>query len=433
MSSTQIRRLRGMEDVTGPAHNLHLHIVQTARKTARLFGYKEISTPLLEQTEIFTRTLGDHSDIVQKEMFTFESRGKESLTLRPEGTAGVVRHFLSEKKKNHLPLRFMYQGPMFRYERPQRGRLRQFHTVGMELLGEETVRGDIEVLSLAWLFLKNLGLQNSLRLEINSIGDRESRKAHLQALEEYLSPLKKQLSPLSQERMQTNPLRILDSKEPQDQKLLLQAPGIQDFLNKKSKTFFDEMLNHLRDLDIPFTHNPLLVRGLDYYSHCVFEFKGLKDKEGGGMGSQDSVLAGGRYDSLVETMAGGGDRVPGVGWGAGLERLSLLVTDSETKTPALRPLTLIPLGEEAEKLALKLAYQLRSKGFYVFHPRPGGLGKKMKKASQIHSLYTIIFGPEEIKKQTFSVKNMDSGKQIQVSFSELVPHFLKQGLLTQEK
>ena len=403
-----------MEDVVGEDQKKHQYIIHIARNTAYCFGYEEISTPIMENTEIFRRTLGPDSDIVNKEMFTFQSRSGKSLTLRPEGTAGIARHFLTEKKQDQLPLRYLYQGPLFRYERPQKGRLRQFHTVGVELLGEESTRGDAECLSLAWLFLKNLGVQKKIQLEINSIGDKESRKKYTDAFITYIKPLKKNLSENSQKRLKKNPLRILDSREEEDKEIIQSAPSIEDFLNTRSKKFFKEITQSLNDLDIPWKHNPLLVRGLDYYSHCVFEFKSDSQQ----MGTQNTVLAGGRYDPLIETMAGGGERTHGVGWGAGLERLGLLVTLPEHVSSKKRPVTLVPLGEEAENLAVKLAWTLRQSGLFVFHPRPSNLKKKMKKASQINSSHALIFGPEEIKKQVLSLKNLDTGEQHSLPISE---------------
>ena len=404
-----------MEDLTGEDQKKHQYIIQAAQRTAHCFGYEEISTPLLENTEVFARTLGPDSDIVSKEMFTFESRGRDSLTLRPEGTAGVARHFITEKKQDQLPLRFIYHGPMFRYERPQKGRLRQFHTVGVELLGEESSRGEIECLSMAWLFFKNLDIQKKVTLEINSIGDKESRTNYLEAFLQYIKPLRKNLSETSRIRLRKNPLRILDSKDEQDQKIIQSAPILPDFLNARSQKFFKEITQNLNALEIPWTHNPLLVRGLDYYNHSVFEFKS-SDQE---IGTQNTLLAGGRYDPLIETIAAGGDRIHGVGWGAGIERLRLLLP-LPLPLPTDRPLTLIPLGEEAENLAIQLAWKLRQEGFFVFHPRPNNLKKKMKKASQINSLYVLIFGPEEIKKQSLSLKNLDTGVQQSVALNEII-------------
>ena len=407
-----------MEDLTGENQKKHQHIIQIAREISQLFCFQEISTPLLESTHVFARTLGEHSDIVHKEMFTFQDRNSNSITLRPEGTAGVVRHFITEKQKQNLPLRFFYHGPMFRYERPQKGRLRQFHSIGMELLGEESSRGDLECLSLAWLFLKKLNVQDQVKLEINSIGDLETRTAHQTALLEYLKPLRKKLSENSQRRLQMNPLRILDSKEDQDQEIIKNAPKIKSFLNKSSLSFFEEVTQGLNDLNIPWVENDSLVRGLDYYSHTVFEFKALSEN----MGTQNTVLAGGRYDSLVEILAGGDQRVHSAGWAAGIERLSFLL---KYTGPKLKLIALIPLGEEGEKQALHLAWKLRQAGLCVFHPKPGQLSKKMKKASQLEASYAVIFGPEEIQTKQVSIKNMETGKQERIAMDQLLSFLQK--------
>ncbi len=411
-----LKRLRGMEDLEPIEQQKHNHIIAVAREVCERFCFREISTPILEHTEVFSRTLGLHSDIVNKEMYTFKDRNETSLTLRPEGTAGIARHFITEKGVDQLPLRFMYQGPMFRYERPQKGRWRQFYTVGIELLGEKDFKGDIECLSLAWLFLEKLKIQDESSLEINSIGDKESRIEYQKALLDYLKPLKKKLSKLSQDRLQNNPLRILDSKEAQDIEFIRSAPSMQDFLNTRSRLFFENITNTLDSIGIPWTLNPLLVRGLDYYNHCIFECK----SESEALGSQKTILAGGRYDPLIETMAGEGMRIPGLGWGAGIDRLRLLMK----KSPSFkRPIALISLGEEAEKLAIQLAWQLREKGFCVFIPHPNNLGKKIKKANQMRAEYALIFGPEEIKNQKLSIKNLDKKEQKVIEMDQLIPFF----------
>ena len=412
-----LKRVRGTEDLKSNEQAKHNKIVEVARSTANMFCFQEIATPIFEFTEIFSRILGEESDIVQKEMFTFKDRNEESLTLRPEGTAGVARHFLTEKLHQHLPLRFFYHGPMFRYERPQKGRLRQFHTFGVELLGEPNPRGDVECISLAYLFFKKLKIEKDLVLELNSVGDVESRTKYKEALVDYLKPLKGKLSEDSKRRLKTNPLRILDSKDKQDQEIIKKAPVLSKFFNPRSKEFFQEVLDKLDKLDIPWKLNPFLVRGLDYYNHSVFEFKAQSEK----LGAQNTVLAGGRYDRLIEMMAGGGERVHGVGWGAGIERIRFLLADL---SPVLRPIALVPLGEEAEALAGKLAWNLRKEGFTVFHPRASGnLSKKMKRAVWIKAKYALIFGPEEIKNNILSVKNLDEKKQQSISTDKVINFF----------
>ena len=414
-----LKRVRGTEDLKDDSKRKHNIIIKTMGDSARQFCFQEISTPIFEFTEIFIRTLGEESDIVNKEMFTFKDRNDESLTLRPEGTASVARHFLTEKLHQQLPLRFFYHGPMFRYERPQKGRLRQFNTVGVELLGEPTPRGDIECISLACLFFKKLGIQKHLTLEINSIGDLESRDKYKEALINYLKPLKSKLSEDSKRRLKKNPLRILDSKDAADRAITSSAPSIQDFLNPRSKEFLLQVQQGLDALNIPYQLNPRLVRGLDYYNHCVFEFKADSKK----LGAQNTVLAGGRYDRLIEIMAGSGERVHGVGWGAGIERICFL---TQPPPEPSRPIALIPLGEEAEKQAVKLAWDLRQEGLTVFHPRAtGNLNKKMKRALQMKAKYAVIFGPVELKNGSLSVKNLDEKSQSAVPIGQALSYFKK--------
>lgn len=406
MSSLQ--PVRGTHDLLPEEFRRHQKILETARKVASRYGFEEVTTPIFEFTEVFARTLGDTSDIVNKEMYTFTDRGGESITLRPEGTAGIARAFISEGLAQNLPLKYFYHGPMFRYERPQKGRLRQFHQAGVELLGVEVPLADVEVISMAWVFLRELNLKTVPRLEINSIGDPQSRQNYRVALVDYLKEKRSQLSEDSQKRFDTNPLRILDSKDEGDRKLLASAPLIEEFLNEESKKFFTEILEGLTALEVPYNINPRLVRGLDYYRHCVFEFTSSD------LGAQNAIIAGGRYDGLVETM--GGPSTPGVGWAAGMERLALLVPD----LPALpRPVSLIPLGEDAERALLKLGHNLRSKGFLVEMSYTGNLSKRMKKANRAHARVAVIVGSEELKRGEATVKNLDTGAQVTMRLSQL--------------
>lgn len=417
-----LNRVRGTEDLKDELQLKHNWIIKIARKIASQFCFKELSTPILENTDIFLRSLGENSDIVTKEMFTFKTKSNSDISLRPEGTAGVARHFLTEKLHQSLPLRFFYQGPMFRYERPQKGRLRQFHTVGVELLGESDPRGDIECISLACLYLKKLNIQQTITLEINSIGDKESREQHKKALIDYLTPLKNKLSEDSHKRLNKNPLRILDSKEIQDIELLKESPKIQNFLNPQSKQFFKDILNGLDALKIPYKINPFLVRGLDYYNHCVFEFKSDSKQ----MGAQNTILAGGRYDNLIQTISKGEDCVHGVGWSAGIERLCFLINSPSTLK---RPISLVSLGKDAEQLSQKLGWELRLAGFTVFHPRAtGNLSKKIKRSIQMKAKYALIFGPEEIKKNILSVKDLDQQSQVSVDINKVTSYFMDKNI-----
>ncbi len=392
--------VRGTKDLFGEdAYRFRL-IQNTALEVARRFQFQEFQTPIFEFTEVFSRTLGDTSDIVSKEMYTFTDRGGESLTLRPEGTAGVARSFISEGLSQELPLKLIYMGPMFRYERPQKGRLRQFHQVGIEILGVDQFLADVEAISFGHILLKELGVLDKCELHLNSIGDKESRTLHREKLLAYLEPQEKHLSKESQQRLKSNPLRILDSKSPEDQKICEGAPQLSECLTPLAKTFFENVQSHLKDLKIDFILNPNLVRGLDYYTHSVFEYRTSH------IGSQDAVLAGGRYDHLIATM--GGPATPGVGWASGMERLSLLLNESKPKTKII---SLIPLGDEAIRHATELSHSLRSEGLDIDLSFSGNLQKRLKKANRAEAHFAVIFGDDELKKSLYQVKDLKSGNQ----------------------
>ena len=312
----KLQPVRGTRDLIDDDARAHLHVVDTARATAARFGYGPIVTPSFEFTDVFQRTLGETSDIVTKEMYTFEDKGGDSLTLRPEGTAGIVRAVLSGGLQNELPLKWYYAGPMFRHERPQKGRLRQFHQIGVELIGVSEPIADVEVIALAAATLDALGVLSATTLELNTLGDNESRAAYRGALVAYLEGFRDRLSEDSQQRLDRNPLRILDSKNTNDKAIVADAPSFADHLTPAAQAFFDAVRSGLEDLGIAYQINPRLVRGLDYYCHTAFEF--TTDQ----LGAQGTVLAGGRYDGLMEMM--GGQPTPGVGWAAGIERLSML-------------------------------------------------------------------------------------------------------------
>lgn len=399
-----LRPVRGTRDFLPDESRLRRHIEGIARATAERFGYGEIATPIFEFTEVFQRTLGDSSDIVTKEMYTFADRNGDLITLRPENTAGIVRAFLSNGLGQRLPLRAYYQGPMFRYERPQKGRLRQFHQVGVELIGVADPLADVEVILLAADVLKALGLADQVRLEINTLGDAESRAAYRAVLVDYLQTHAASLSADSRVRLDRNPLRVLDSKDEVDRRVIEGAPSLTDHLNPPSRQFFDGVLAGLDAVGIACRHNPRLVRGLDYYCHTAFEF--VTDA----LGAQGTVLAGGRYDGLVAEM--GGPPTPGTGWAAGVERLMLLVGDS---VRAPRPIALLPLGAEQAGAALRLAERLRAAGHRVDYSFGGGMGKQMKWANRIQARVAVIIGSDEAARNVAAVRDMDSGAQEEVS------------------
>ncbi len=404
----KLQNVRGTNDLFGDEKRKTKQVENIAAKTVEKYGFEEIETPIFEFKEVFMRNLGDTSDIVTKEMYCFEDRGGESLTLRPEGTAGVVRAFVSNGMQQNLPVKMYYHGPMFRYERPQKGRQRQFTQFGVELLGVETPQADIEVIAMAYEFLENLGLSGDVTVEINSLGDEESRNNYRAKLVEYLKGYYDKLSEDSRVRLEKNPLRILDSKDEDDKEIIENAPRYFDSLNENSKEFFAKVLHGLDLLGIKYKVNDRLVRGLDYYSHTVFEL--TTDK----LGAQGTVLAGGRYDNLVEQMGGG--KVAGIGWACGVERLSMLLNKTEEK---VRPVAVIPLGEDVFDVAMQVSYRLRKAGFVVEHAYSGNIKKRMMKANKINACIAVIIGSEELQNNLLTIKNLDSGEQKQISLENL--------------
>ena len=386
----------------------HRRVSDTARALAELYGFAEIATPIFEFTEVFARPIGEHTDIVSKEMYTFTDRGGEEVTLRPENTAGVVRAVLSNGLTQSTPLKFFYSGPMFRYERPQKGRFRQFHQIGVELLGVATPQADIEVIALGHRILKKLGIGEQVALELNTLGDPESRAAYRGALVGYFASREADLSDDSRRRLHANPLRILDSKDPGDIRINAEAPSFDAYLNDSSFEFFGRVRDGLAQLGIAFRVNPRLVRGLDYYTHTVFEFVTTD------LGAQGTVLAGGRYDGLVKLM--GGPSMPGVGWAAGIERLGMLIAEPAGLP---RPVALVPIGEEAEKFALRLVEDLRDLGLAVDLGYSGNLQRRMRRADRIGARAAVLLGDDELARGAATLRDLDSGEQSEVSFGAL--------------
>ncbi|MBC8158054.1 MAG: histidine--tRNA ligase [Alphaproteobacteria bacterium] len=404
-----LKPVRGTHDLLGEDILRHRHVERTAFDVASRYGYSEIVTPIFESTEVFARTLGDTSDIVTKEMYTFEDKGKERITLRPEGTAGVARAFISGGLAQKLPLKLFYRGPMFRYERPQKGRQRQFNQIGAELLGVPGALADVEIISLGAQILDELGLSEHVVCELNSLGDAESRDAYRTRLVEYLEG--QNLSEDSRERLHRNPLRILDSKDEKDKAIVADAPLMSDSLNEESRRFFDDLLNGLEIAGVKYTLNPRMVRGLDYYCHSAFEFTTTA------LGAQGTVLGGGRYDGLVKQM--GGPATPGIGWAAGVERLAMLVEGGLEKK---RLIVIIPIGAEAADTALEVTQRLRRAGFSVDLGFSGNMGKRMKRANTMNARATVILGEDEIARQAATVRDMDSGEQAEVPLTALETH-----------
>jgi histidyl-tRNA synthetase len=386
----------------------HRRVAETARLAAECFGFQEMATPIFEFSEVFKRTLGDTSDIVTKEMYTFTDRGGETITLRPEGTASVARALISGGLAQHLPLKYFYSGPMFRYERPQKGRMRQFHQTGIELLGVKEPLGDVEVIATGAEFLRRIGAWDRSQLEINTLGDNESRQNYRKVLVDYLSGHRERLSEDSVSRLERNPLRILDSKDHGDQAIVANAPIYTDYLNETSRDFFTKVKSGLDTLGIKYVVNPRLVRGLDYYSHTCFEV--TCDE----LGAQKTILAGGRYDGLIPMM--GGPEIPGVGWASGIERCAMLL--KETPEPRT-PIALVPMGERAEAAALQIAGDLRRLDFAVDLGFSGNMKSRMKRANKIAAKVAVILGDNELDQNVATLKNLASGEQSAIGLGQL--------------
>ena len=388
-----------MHDLVGLDFSNHYEIINQFISVANTFNFKPISTPIMEFSEIFKRTLGNSSDVVMKEMYSFTDKSQESLTLRPEGTAGIARAIISNGLTQDIPLKLYYFGPMFRYERPQKGRLRQFTQLGIEMFSNVSHYREFEVISLADRLLKKLSINNKLTLHINNLGDIASRSNYVEILKKYYTKNKKKLSKDSIIRLEKNPLRILDSKNSADIKINKNAPLINNYLSKESNEYFNKLKKLLIDSNINFFENPFLVRGLDYYNNTIFEYT-LKDND------KYAVLAGGSYDNLVKDL--GGPNLSGVGWAAGIERLVDLV---DIRKKQLNNIIILPMEEDL----ISHAYNVRELLFknkiisevYVV----SNLKKALKYANKIQASYAVIIGKDEIKKSLFSIKNLLTGKQ----------------------
>ena len=396
---TKVKSIRGMHDLLGNAYFSQKEIIKLFESVAHNFNFKPIETPIMEFNEVFSRTLGISSDVVMKEMYTFIDRSNNQLTLRPEGTAGIARAIISNGLTQNLPLRYFYYGPMFRYERPQKGRLRQFNQVGVEVYSNPGIEKDFEVIYLATNFLKELNILDNLILRINDLGNFEDRNKYKKILKEYYLQHKSKLSKDSIIRLEKNPLRILDSKSSQDIEVNKYAPNISDVLSKQSKKNLIKLKNILEDLNILYEEDPLLVRGLDYYSNTIFEFTLKND-------TKFAILAGGNYDNLVTEL--GGPKLSGTGWAAGLERLTGLVKLKNKKSKIILIISM-------QSNFLTTAYKIREKFLHSNYITEvyidSNLKKSLKYANKIEANYAIILGDEEIKKEVYTVKNLSTGLQ----------------------
>lgn len=405
---SKLQPARGTRDIYGIEARNMTAVVDTFRRVAGTYGFEELATPIFEFTEVYKRPLGEASDIVSKEMYTFEDRGGEEVTLRPEFTAGVCRAFISNGMQQKLPCRLMSHGPAFRYERPQKGRYRQFHQINAELLGQDSPEADIDMIVMAWRLLKELGLGDKVILHLNTLGDKESRSDYRAALVAYFEGHKDKLSEDSLRRLESNPLRILDSKDDGDREIVAHAPKLSDYLNEVSRTFFEMVKKGLEVVGVPYIHDERLVRGMDYYCHTAFEFVTTE------LGAQGTVLAGGRYDGLIEQL--GGPATPGVGWAGGIERLAML---SEAGEEPARPVVIMPMGEAGTLKGLEVAEALRNEDFVVTADRSGNMKKRMNRADKASAAFAVIIGDNEVEQGVVTLKHLDSGEQSEVAFADI--------------
>ncbi|WP_426266256.1 histidine--tRNA ligase [Sphingomonas sp. LHG3443-2] len=400
--------VRGMQSLLGEEADRFAHVVATFERVRRLFGFRRVEVPVLEPTAVFARSLGETTDVVSKEMYTFEDRSGDSVTLRPEFTAGIARAYLTEGWQQFAPLKAATHGPAFRYERPQKGRFRQFHQLDAEIVGAAEPQADVEVLSFASQLLAELGVGGNVVCKLNTLGDPATRAAWRDALHEHFASHRAALSEDSRDRLDRNPVRILDSKAHADWPIVDSAPVIDDFLTAEASDFFAAVTAGLDAAGVTWERAPRLVRGLDYYRHTAFEF--ITDA----LGAQGTVLAGGRYDGLVEAL--GGPHTPAIGWAAGIERLSMLIDAPAADKPVA---VLVPLGEQAERAAVGIQADLRRQGIATDMAWRGNMKKRMAKAASSGAGHAIILGDSELESGTAQVKNLATGEQRSVALDVL--------------
>lgn len=404
---TQVQPVRGTQSLLGEDADRLATVVSAFDRVRRLYGFRRVEVPTIEHTAIFARTIGETTDVVSKEMYSFEDRGGESITLRPEFTAGICRAYLSEGWQQYAPLKVAAQGSAFRYERPQKGRFREFHQLDAEIIGAGEPQADVELLAFADQLLKELGIEGTI-LKLNTLGDPETRSAWREALYEHFRAHAGALSDDSQARLERNPLRILDSKAHQDWPVVDSAPAIDGFLTGEAADFFGKVTAGLDAAGIKWERAPRLVRGLDYYRHTAFEF--ITDR----LGAQGTVLAGGRYDGLIESL--GGPHTPAVGWAAGIERLAMMIGAPE---PEGIDVALIPLGDAAERRALSVMAELRRHGVTAEMAFRGNLKKRMSRASAAGASVALIIGEEEVAADEVTIKDLATGEQKRIPLKQL--------------
>lgn len=408
----QLQPVRGTKDILPDDFAVFEAVLNKARKAIANYGYRECETPIFEFTEVFKRTLGDYSDIVAKEMYSFEDRSGQSITLRPELTAGITRAVLSNGMQQLLPLKLFTIGPNFRYERPQKGRQRQFNQISVEAVGYKDPAIDAETIILASQLLSELNILNKTSLEINTLGDKESRSNYLESLTKYLTKYKSDLSEDSKIRLEKNPLRILDSKDENDKRILEEAPLIDSALTDYARNFFDRVLSILTKVGIEYKINHKIVRGLDYYSHTAFEFVTSE------LGAQGTVLGGGRYDDLYKIL--GNQDIAAIGFAMGVERAVELYKLANPAITPQRGTTIISLTDKTDGEALLLAHQLRGKGLLVHFEQNNNPSKALKKAIANNSKLVIIIGEDEMNSGQYKVKDLDARSEETLPINQLV-------------
>lgn len=402
MSKPQIetpQAIRGTQDIFGADADAFAFVVETFERVRKLYRFRRVEMPVFEKTTVFSRSLGETTDVVSKEMYSFEDRGGESLTLRPEFTAGLARAYLTNGWKQFAPVKLATHGPLFRYERPQKGRYRQFHQIDAEVIGAGEPTADVELLVMADQLLKELGIADGVTLTLNTLGDGESREAWRAALIDYFRGVKGELSEDSQERLEKNPLRILDSKDPRDKAFVADAPRIDDYLSSEAQDFFAAVTGGLDAAGVAWTRNGALVRGLDYYRHTAFEF--VTDR----LGAQGTVLGGGRYDGLMESL--GGAPTPAVGWAAGVERLAMLVSGEGLIAEDRTDVTVVVEDDRAISAGVAMAAKLRRGGLSAELVATGSPRKRFDKAvkTNTRAILALGFGDEGV---TQRLRNVDA-------------------------
>ncbi|HEX6604525.1 MAG TPA: histidine--tRNA ligase [Sphingomicrobium sp.] len=405
---TPVQPVRGTQSLLGEDADRLAAVVAAFDRVRRLFGFRRVEVPTIEPTQVFARSIGETTDVVSKEMYSFEDRGGESITLRPEFTAGICRAYLSEGWQQYAPLKLATHGSAFRYERPQKGRYREFHQLDAEVIGAAEPQADVEILSLGYQLLQELGIADGVTLELNTLGDPETREAWRAALVDFFQAHAAELSEDSQMRLARNPLRILDSKDPRDKAICAGAPSVDEYLTGEASDFFAAVTAGVDSAGVPWTRNPRLVRGLDYYRHTAFEF--VTDR----LGAQGTVIAGGRYDGLIEAL--GGPHTPAVGWAAGIERLAMMIDAPAREAPAV---VIVPLGDRAQTEAQRLIAGLRREGVAADMAYRGNMKKRLSRANDSSATYALIIGDDELDRGEAQLKNLATGEQRAVSLDLL--------------